>query len=64
MITLVIMEAPKENTYYITKFFELFPEAMREYLKDKDYDWKPNALMMDEKGVNLWLQKMSLGKIS
>ena len=62
MITLAIMEAPKENTYYITKFFELFQEAMREYLKDKDYSWKPNVLMMDEKGVNFVAAENVFGK--
>ena len=62
MITLAIMEAPKENTYYITKFFELFQQAMREYLNDKDYDWKPNALMMDEKGANFVAAENVFGK--
>ena len=28
MMLLAIMEAPRENTYYITKFFELFRDAM------------------------------------
>ena len=52
MIELAIMEAPRENTYYVTKFFELFQEAMREYMKDENYKWEPNSLMMDEAGCN------------
>ena len=51
MMTLAIMEAPHKNTYYI-KFFELFQEAMREYLGDDTYQWELNSLMMDEKDAN------------
>ena len=63
MITLAIMEAPKENTCYITKFFELFQEAMRKFLNDKNYDWKQNALMIDEKGANFLAAKNVFGKV-
>ena len=52
MMELVIMEAPRENTYYIAKFFQLFQQAIREYLGDETYEWRPNSIMVDEKGSN------------
>ena len=61
-IELAIMEVPRENTYYVTKFFQLFQEAMREYLNDKKYEWKPNSLMMDEVGCNFAAVENVFGK--
>ena len=52
MMLLAIMEAPWENTYYITKFFKLFQDAMRDYLGDGTYEWHPNSIMVDEKGAD------------
>ena len=62
MIGLAIMEAPRENTYYITKFFEIFQQAMREYLADETYEWQPNSIMMDEKGANFVAIENVFGK--
>ena len=61
-IELAIMEAPRENTYYVTKFFQLFQEAMRDYLNDKRYEWKLNSLMMDEAGCNFAAVENVFGK--
>ena len=53
MLELAITEAPRENTYYITKFFKLFNQAMGEYFKkDGNYMWFPNSLVMDEARCN------------
>ena len=62
MMLLAIMEAPRENTYYITKFFELFRDAMREYLGDESYEWHPDTIMMDEKGANFKALETVMGK--
>ena len=62
MLLLAIMEAPRENTYYITKFFELFRDAMREYLGDESYEWRPDSIMMDEKGANFKALEAVMGK--
>ena len=62
MMLLAIMEAPWENMYYITKFFELFQDAMRDYLGDGTYEWHPNSIMVDEKGANFQALEKVMGK--
>ena len=62
MMLLAIMEAPQENTYYITKFFELFWDAMHEYLGDETYEWHPDSIMMDKKGANFKALEAVMGK--
>ena len=52
MQRLAIMECPKENSYYVEKFFTLFNQALSEYLGEEGYKWDPAALMMDEAGCN------------
>ena len=49
---LAVMECPKENSYYVEKFFSLFNQALSEYLGEEGYKWDPAALMMDETGCN------------
>ena len=52
MQCLAVMECPKENSYYVEKFFTLFSQALSEYLGEEGYKWDPAALMMDEAGCN------------
>ena len=52
MQRLAVMECPKENSYYVEKFFTLFNQALSEYLGEEGYKWDPAALMMDEAGCN------------
>ena len=63
MMLLAIMEASRENTYYIIKFFELFQDAMRDYLGDGTYEWCPNSIMVDEKGANFQALEKVMGKV-
>ena len=62
MMLLAIMEAPQENTYYITKFVKLFQDPMWDYLGDGTYEWHPNSIMLDEKGANFQALEKVMGK--
>ena len=52
LVRLAVMEAEREDTKNITEFFNLFNEAMREYLGDTNYIWCPAGFLTDSHSAN------------
>ena len=53
MNRLAMMECKKEDTEMVEIFFQLFNEAVANFLHEEGYKFNPTMLCMDEVGANL-----------